>query len=84
MNVDERLERLGRTTEGVSPSPAFANRVMRAVEHEVGWWSGLPRIAVRIVPAFAVVAVLAVIWAYQSTRELDDAVIHSSAVEVEW
>lgn len=84
MNPEERLESLKRATEGVRPSPGFTDRVMGALGPEE-WWSGLPRAAKRIVPVLALAAAAAVVWAYQSTRDLDDAVTTTgNTVEIEW
>jgi hypothetical protein len=86
MNDDEQLARLSRDTEGVSPRAGFVDVVMRAVlAEELGWWSGLPRVAVRVLPALALAAVLAAVWAYRSTRDLDEAFSSSEgSVEIEW
>jgi hypothetical protein len=82
--IDERLARLAKATVGVAPRAHFTDDVMAAVVAQ-GWWSSLPRVALRVVPAFAVAAVLAAAWAYHSTRELDDALTSSlGAVEIEW
>jgi len=85
-DVDARLARLTKATEKVAAHAQFADRVMIAVEAEaVGWWSDIPRIARRAVPAFALVAALAVAWAVHGSREVDDALVGSfDAMEIEW
>jgi hypothetical protein len=85
MSEDE-LVRLGRASEGVTPRPGFVDAVMAAVlEEQTGWWTGLPRVALRLVPALALAAVIALVWAYRSARDLDEALTTSvHAVEIEW
>ena len=83
MTVDERLESLARATERVHPSAGFSDRVMSALGEE--WWTSLPRAAKRVVPVLALAAAVALVWAYQSTRDLDDAVTTTgNTVEIEW
>ena len=84
----ERLERLARATANVGPTPGFTERVMAAVQNvsqTVEWWTGLPRVAVRVLPVLAVAAVVALVLVWRSSRDLDDAVTTSvNAVEIEW
>ena len=86
MSVDENLVRLTHATGRVAPSAGFTDRVMAAVlAQDVGWWTSLPRVAVRVLPVLAVAAVIALVLVWRSTRDLDDAVTTSvDAVEIEW
>jgi hypothetical protein len=82
MSIDHRLERLARATDGVRPTPQFTDCVMAAIATEGGWWSFLP---LRVVPVLAILAAVAVVWAYRSAHELDDAATRSlDTLEVEW
>ncbi len=86
--IDERLERLMKATEGVAPREGFSARVMGAVENErpVGLWAFVPRAAKRAVPFAAVAACAAIAWAVFAWRDADDAAIGSidNGAEVEW
>ena len=97
--IDERLERLMKATEGVAPREGFSARVMGAVdgsakrdvangvesERAVGLWAFVPRAAKRAVPFAAVAACAAIAWAVFAWRDADDAAIGSiDTAEVEW
>jgi len=85
MSEDERLDRLARATERIMPRAGFVDAVMSAVAEAEYWWTGLPRVARRVLPVLAIAAVVALVLAYRSTRDLDDAATSSvSSVEIEW
>ena len=85
-DMDQRLARLARATEGIHPSAGFSAKVMRAIDAEAApsifdlAWSS----ARRMVPVAAIVAGLAVTWAVQVDRSVDDDLATSYAsVELE-
>ncbi|HEY4105260.1 MAG TPA: hypothetical protein VGM44_15290 [Polyangiaceae bacterium] len=85
-DIDQRLARLARGSEALRPSASFSARVMRAVNEEAtpsllegAWFS-----ARRLLPVAAIAAALAVIWAVQVDRSVDDEIATSYAsVELE-
>ena len=85
-DMDQRLARLARATEGIRPSLGFSANVMRALEAEaapsifdLAWFS-----ARKLVPVAAIAAALAVTWAVQVDRSVDDDLATSYAsVELE-
>ena len=87
-NVDIRLERLARATDGVRPRPDFGARVARALEGEQrdGVLVELGRPARRILPALALAAAVSLVWAVESDRDFDEAlsVYGDETVELEW
>jgi len=85
-DMDQRLARLARATEAIRPSTGFSAKVMGVVEAEAApsifdlAWSS----ARRLVPVAAIVAGLAVTWAVQMNRSVDDELATSYAsVELE-
>ena len=79
--IDQRLARLGRRTEALRPSAGFSARVLAAVAAETApsflesaWFS-----ARRLVPVAAIAAALAVVWAAQVDRSVDDELATSYA-----
>jgi hypothetical protein len=85
-DFDQRLARLGQSTEALRPSAGFSARVMAAVAAEAApsilestWFS-----ARRLLPIAAIAAALAVVWAAQVERSVDDELATSyAAVELE-
>ena len=85
-DIDQRLARLGRGTEALHPSLGFSARVLGAIAEETrpgflesAWFSSR-----RLLPIAAVAAVLAVVWAVQVDRSVDDELATSYAsVELE-
>ena len=85
-DIDQRLARLGRKTEALRPSAGFSARVMSAVAAEGtpsflenAWFSSR-----RLLPVAAIAAALAVVWAAQVDRSVDDELATSYAsVELE-
>ena len=80
-NIDQRLARLGRSTEALRPSAAFSARVMAAIAAETApsflesaWFSSR-----RLVPVAAIAAALAVVWAVHVERSVDDELATSYA-----
>jgi len=84
--MDQRLARLARATDGIRPSAGFSLRVQRAIDAEavpsifdLAWSS-----ARHLVPVAAIAAALAVTWAVQMDRSIDDDLATSYAsVELE-
>ncbi len=88
-DMDARLARLAKATEGVAPRAGFSARVMGAVgaakPAETSWLADLPRTAWRLLPVAALAAVLGVTWAVHSAHTFDDALASSyDAVELDW
>jgi hypothetical protein len=88
-DIDQRLARLGLRTEAVRPSAGFSARVMQSVVAEAAeaapgllesaWFSSR-----RLLPVAAIAAALAVVWAVQVERSVDDELATSYAsVELE-
>ncbi|HMI84634.1 MAG TPA: hypothetical protein VK550_11100 [Polyangiaceae bacterium] len=87
-DIDRRLDRLARATEGIGPRPDFSARVARAIEGEQrgGLLVELGRPARRILPALALAAAVSLVWAVESDQAFDDAlsVYADETVELEW
>jgi hypothetical protein len=87
-NIDVRLERLARATEGIRPRPDFNARLGRALQAEQrgGLLLELHRPARRILPALALAAAVSLVWAVESDQAFDDAlsVYADETVELEW
>ncbi len=85
-DIDQRLLRLGRSSEALRPSAGFSARVMQAISAEAvpsflenAWFSSR-----RLLPVAAIAAALAVVWAVQVDRSVDDELATSYAsVELE-
>ena len=80
-DIDQRLARLGRGTEALRPSAGFSARVMGSVAREAApsflesaWFSSR-----RLLPVAAIAAALAVVWAVQVDRSVDDELATSYA-----
>jgi hypothetical protein len=80
-DIDQRLQRLARSTDALHPSAAFSARVMSAVSAEAApsflenaWFSSR-----RLLPVAAIAAALAVVWAVQVDRSVDDELATSYA-----
>ena len=90
-DIDERLERLGRATQGVRPRPGFTAKVMSAALAQApaartsDWWSDVPRVARRLLPVAAIAAAVGVVWAVRATSDVDTALADTyDTVELEW
>jgi hypothetical protein len=87
-DIDVRLERLARATEGIRPRPDFGARLALALEAEQrgGWLIELRRPALRILPALALAAAVSLVWAVESDQAFDDAlsVYADETMELEW
>lgn len=92
-DIEARLARLSRETEGVAPRPDFAERVMAAAlasrplaaPPSRDWWTDLPFASRRVIPAALLVAALGVAFAAVSASASDDAVAGSyDQTELEW
>lgn len=85
--MEIRLERLTKATEGVVPSPGFGARVMEAVGAQprgnVTTW--IARLGRFTIPAAAMVATALAVWAIESNGEYEDAVMVASYdLEQDW
>ena len=80
-DIDQRLARLAGATYAVRPSAAFAARVMQAVHAEAvpGFWENAWFSSRRLLPVAAIAAALAVGWAVQVDRSVDDELATSYA-----
>lgn len=89
--IDERLAKLGKATQGVRPRPGFTAKVMSAALAQTpaaptsDWWSDVPRVARRLIPVAALAAALGVVWAVRATSDVDTALADTyDTVELEW
>jgi hypothetical protein len=85
--LDERLSELARATESLGARAGFTDRVMLAVsEAALGNGVELFRSARRLFPAALLVAVLSGLWAVQSERSSNQALVvtDETARELEW
>ncbi len=77
--MDERLERLRKATDGVRPRADFTARVLGAVSAKAApamdFWSQLPRAARWFVPVAALAAVVSIGFAATNQNDVDDAVV---------
>jgi hypothetical protein len=87
-DIDARLERLARATDGIRPRPDFGARVARALEAERdgAMVHELSRPARRVLPALALAAAVSLVWAVESDQAFDDALsaYPDEMVELEW
>jgi hypothetical protein len=80
-DIDQRLARLARATDALRPSAGFSTRVLQAVAAEAApsflesAWSS----SRRFLPVAAIAAALAVVWAVQVDRSVDDELATSYA-----
>ena len=85
-DIDQKLARLARGTEAIRPSAGFSARVLQSIAAEAApsllesaWLSSR-----RLLPVAAIAAALAVVWAVQVDRSVDDELATSYAsVELE-
>ncbi len=91
-DIDERLAKLGKATQGVRPRPGFTAKVMSAALAQApaaartpDWWSDVPRVARRLIPVAAIAAAVGVVWAVRATSDVDTALADTyDTVELEW
>jgi hypothetical protein len=73
-DIEERLARLGRETEGIRPTAGFSSRVMAALPTEgTSWFDVVNGSSRRFLSIAALTAVAAVAWAVRSEASVDDA-----------
>ena len=85
-DIEQRLSRLAGASDALRPSAGFSARVMLAIDgraapsfFEATWFS-----ARRLLPAAAIAAAMAVVWAVQVDGSVDDELATSYAsVELE-
>jgi hypothetical protein len=85
-DLDQRLLRLSNATNAIHASRGFSSRVMLAVQAEAApsWFESARFSARRVVPALAMAAALAVVWAVQVDGTVDDELAKSyAALELE-
>jgi hypothetical protein len=80
-DIDQRLARLSGATNAARPSAGFSARVMQAVDAESvpGFWENAWFSSRRLLPVAAIAAALAVGWAVQVDRSVDDELATSYA-----
>jgi hypothetical protein len=80
-DIDQRLARLASSTEGLHASTGFSARVMQAIDAEAlpGFWENAWFSSRRLLPVAVIAAVLAVGWAVQVDRSVDDELATSYA-----
>lgn len=89
--IDERLAKLGKATEGVRPRAGFTAKVMSAALAQpraatpADWWSDVPRVARRLLPVAAIAAAVGIVWAVRATSDVDTALADTyDTMELEW
>ena len=80
-DIDQRLARLRAETNALHASAGFSARVMRAIEQEAApsFWDSAWFSSRRLLPVAAIAAALAVGWAVQVDRSVDDELATSYA-----
>jgi hypothetical protein len=71
-DLDTRLARLARATEGIRPTPGFSARVMDALPGD-SWLSGVGVSSRRFLSLAALLAAVGVAWAAHGESSMDDA-----------
>jgi ABC-type dipeptide/oligopeptide/nickel transport system permease component len=72
-SVDQRLQRLRAATSTLVASSGFVDRVMSSLGGaELAWWQILSRPARWVLPAAALLALMAAGFAYQARNALDE------------
>jgi hypothetical protein len=90
--IDERLAKLGKATQGIRPRAGFTAKVMSAALAQpaaaprgADWWSDVPRVARRLLPVAAIAAAVGIVWAVRATSDVDTALADSyDTMELEW
>ena len=86
--IDDQLAALAAATNAIVPRPGFHARVGGAIAGS--WIDDMLRAARFFMPVAAVVAGLAILWAFSSRRAADDLAIREAVTpidelpEVEW
>ncbi len=80
-DIDQRLARLAGATHTLKPTLSFSARVMQAIDAEAvpGFWENAWFSSRRLLPIAAIAAALAVGWAVQVDRSVDDELATSYA-----
>jgi hypothetical protein len=80
-DIDRRLARLSGATQAVRPSAGFSARVMQAIDAESvpNFWENAWFSSRLLLPVAAIAAALAVGWAVQVDRSVDDELATSYA-----
>jgi hypothetical protein len=80
-DIDRRLAHLSSATQAVRPSAGFSARVMQAIDAESApsFWENAWFSSRRLLPVAAIAAALAVGWAVQVDRSVDDELATSYA-----
>jgi len=80
-DIDQRLARLAGATHPLRPSAGFSARVLQAIDAEAlpGFWENAWFSSRRLLPVAAIAAALAVGWAVQVDRSVDDELATSYA-----
>jgi hypothetical protein len=80
-DIEQRLARLAGATNQLRPSAGFSARVQQAIDAEAlpGFWENAWFSSRRVLPVAAIAAALAVGWAVQVDRSVDDELATSYA-----
>jgi hypothetical protein len=80
-DIDQRLARLAGATRALRPSAGFSARVRQTIDAEavLGFWENAWFSSRRLLPVAAIAAALAVGWAVQVDRSVDDELATSYA-----
>lgn len=84
-DIESTLSRLTEATAALGPRPGFAARVMDALPMASNWLDAALRSSRRVLPVAMLAAVLATVWAAQSSNSVDASLAASyGAVELDW
>jgi hypothetical protein len=86
-DLDHRLSRLGRATEGIRPREGLSSRIMARVidEPRPRPWFAVFEGFRRLLPVFAVLAGLGISFAFVSENAVDDVIaLSDQQAEIDW
>ena len=84
-DIDARLSRLAKATDGVRPGAGFSSRVMaRIAEEQLGTLHALGIPARRFLPLGMLAAALAMVWAVSVSNQVNDAMASTDDTELSW
>ncbi len=84
-DIEARLSRLARATQGVHPRADFSNRVMLRIGAEQAFsLTAIRTPASRFLPFGMLAAALALVWAVSVDNQINEAVASSDDTELAW
>lgn len=84
--VDGKLKRLAAETQSLGASAQFSSRVMQSLPSVTpsGIWTDVTTSARWLMPAFALAAVVSVVWAVSSEELNTELLASTETAEIEW